>query len=51
MRDETQLGTAVITFVVTASGLTVFGIGSAFWGLIAGFVMAGLEQLGRSQKS
>lgn len=27
---------AVITFVVAASGLTLFGIGGAFWGLIAG---------------
>ena len=29
---------AVITFVVTASGLSLFGIGAAFWGLIAGLV-------------
>ncbi|MFG1921546.1 benzoate/H(+) symporter BenE family transporter [Cryptosporangium sp. NPDC048952] len=27
---------AVITFVVTASGVTLAGIGAAFWGLIAG---------------
>ncbi len=27
---------AVITFLVTASGVTGFGIGSAFWGLVAG---------------
>ncbi|EHW9481268.1 benzoate/H(+) symporter BenE family transporter, partial [Salmonella enterica] len=26
----------VIAFLVTASGLTLMGIGSAFWGLIAG---------------
>lgn len=30
---------AVITFVVTASGLSFFGIGSAFWGLMAGLAM------------
>lgn len=30
---------AVVTFVVTASGLTFFGIGGAFWGLIAGGAM------------
>ena len=29
---------AVITFLVTASGMTIFGIGSAFWGLVAGYV-------------
>lgn len=27
---------ALITFLVTASGITLFGIGSAFWGLAAG---------------
>ncbi|WP_141430848.1 benzoate/H(+) symporter BenE family transporter [Bacillus sp. 03113] len=27
---------ALITFLVTASGVSIFGIGSAFWGLIAG---------------
>ncbi len=30
---------AVVTFVVTASGLTFFGIGAAFWGLVAGGLM------------
>ena len=29
---------AVVAFLVTASGLTLYGIGSAFWGLIAGGV-------------
>ncbi|MFC1434583.1 benzoate/H(+) symporter BenE family transporter [Streptacidiphilus sp. N1-3] len=29
---------AVITFVVTASGMTAFGIGAPFWGLLAGLV-------------
>ena len=29
---------AIITFLVTASGMTIFGIGSAFWGLVAGYV-------------
>ena len=27
---------ALITFLVTASGVTLLGIGSAFWGLLAG---------------
>ncbi|MBL4784109.1 MAG: benzoate/H(+) symporter BenE family transporter [Cohaesibacteraceae bacterium] len=30
---------AVVTFAVTASGLQLFGIGSAFWGLIAGLII------------
>ncbi|QLG89318.1 benzoate/H(+) symporter BenE family transporter [Chitinibacter bivalviorum] len=36
VREERHREAAIITFVVTASGLTLFGIGSAFWGLIAG---------------
>ncbi len=28
---------AVLTFAATASGLTLFGVGSAFWGLVVGF--------------
>ena len=40
MRDEKQREAAIITFLVTASGLTLLGIGSAFWGLVAGVVAA-----------
>jgi benzoate membrane transport protein len=29
---------ATLTFAVTASGMTLVGIGSAFWGLVAGVV-------------
>ena len=29
---------ALVTFLVTASGLTLFGVGAAFWGLVAGLV-------------
>ncbi|MEA5448861.1 benzoate/H(+) symporter BenE family transporter [Leptolyngbya sp. CCNP1308] len=36
LRDEAQREPALITFLVTASGITLFGVGSAFWGLIAG---------------
>ncbi|MET3780219.1 benzoate membrane transport protein [Brevundimonas sp. 1080] len=28
---------AMLTFAATASGLTLFGVGSAFWGLVVGF--------------
>jgi benzoate membrane transport protein len=33
---------ALITFVVTVSGLTVLNIGSAFWGLVIGYVCSRL---------
>jgi benzoate membrane transport protein len=36
LRDETNREAAIITFLVTASGVSIFGIGSAFWGLVAG---------------
>ena len=36
--DATTREAAVVTFVVTASGLSLFGIGAAFWGLVAGVV-------------
>ncbi|WP_374355719.1 benzoate/H(+) symporter BenE family transporter [Chitinimonas sp.] len=36
VREESQREAALITFLVTASGLTLWGIGSAFWGLLAG---------------
>ena len=36
MSDDASREAAIITFIVTASGLTLFGIGAAFWGLLAG---------------
>jgi benzoate membrane transport protein len=34
--DETQREPALITLLVSSSGMTLLGIGSAFWGIIAG---------------
>ncbi|MCP4469982.1 MAG: benzoate/H(+) symporter BenE family transporter, partial [Gammaproteobacteria bacterium] len=36
--DDASREAAVITFVMTASGVSLFGIGAAFWGLVAGVV-------------
>jgi benzoate membrane transport protein len=38
VQDETRREAALITFLVTASGVSLFGIGAAFWGLVAGLV-------------
>jgi benzoate membrane transport protein len=38
MRDDAQREPAVITFLVTASGVSLLGVGSAFWGLVAGAI-------------
>lgn len=36
MADTRQREPALITFLVTASGMTLFGIGAAFWGVVVG---------------
>jgi benzoate membrane transport protein len=36
LADEHEREPALVAFLVTASGVTVAGIGSAFWGLVAG---------------
>ena len=36
LHNEAERDAAIVTFLVTASGLTVLGVGSAFWGLIVG---------------
>jgi benzoate membrane transport protein len=46
--SENQREPALVTFLVTASGVTLAGIGSAFWGLVAGVVtLAILRAAGR----
>ncbi|WP_405428318.1 benzoate/H(+) symporter BenE family transporter [Micromonospora sp. NBC_00617] len=37
--DPATREAAVVTFVVTASGVTLIGVGGAFWGLVAGCLM------------
>lgn len=36
--EESRLP-AILTFVATASGITIFGIGAPFWGLVGGIVL------------
>lgn len=38
---------ALVTFLVTASGITLFGVGSAFWGLLAGVLALLVLHAGR----
>lgn len=38
LSDEQQRDAAVIAFLITASGVTLLGIGAAFWGLIGGVI-------------
>ena len=36
VKDETTREAALITFLITASGLSLWGVGAAFWGVVAG---------------
>ena len=36
MSESREREAALVTFMVTASGMTLFSIGSAFWGIVAG---------------
>jgi benzoate membrane transport protein len=47
VRDERQREAAIVTFLVTASGLTLASVGSAFWGLVAGGATMLVLQVGR----
>jgi len=40
LHDEKEREAALITFLVTASGVSMFGIASAFWGLLFGMASA-----------
>lgn len=44
LADERQRLPAVLTFATTASGLSFFGIGAAFWGLLAGGALLLLDR-------
>ncbi len=36
LKDETHRDAAILTFLVCLSGVSAFGIGAAFWGVVAG---------------
>ncbi len=44
MADERQRFAAVMTFAVGASGLSILGVGAAFWALVAGLVTLAIER-------
>ena len=44
MKDEGEREAALITFVVAASGLTLWGVGPAFWGVAAGALALVLQR-------
>lgn len=44
LKDEPYREAALITFLVTLSGLSLFGVGSAFWGVVAGAAALFVQQ-------
>ena len=47
LRDESHREAALITFLVTLSGVVLAGVGSAFWGVLAGAITLAVQQYGR----
>lgn len=51
MNDEPRRYHALLTFAVTASGVSLLGVGSAFWGLLAGLGTAALDALDQRRRA
>ena len=47
LKDEQHRDAAILTFLVTLSGVSFFGIGSAFWGVVVGSLALALQGLRR----
>lgn len=44
--DDALREPALVTFLVSASGITTLGVSAAFWGLVAGLVLLGVQRAG-----
>lgn len=49
VREESHREAALITFLVTLSGVVIAGVGSAFWGVVAGAAALVIQQFGRAR--
>ena len=45
MKEPRDIESALVTFLVTASGVSIAGVGSAFWGLTAGLTLFGVRHM------
>ncbi|NCT98566.1 MAG: benzoate/H(+) symporter BenE family transporter [Comamonadaceae bacterium] len=50
LKDDEHREAALITFLVTLSGVVIAGIGSAFWGVVAGAAALFVQQYGLAKK-
>ncbi|MGE0100380.1 MAG: benzoate/H(+) symporter BenE family transporter [Hydrogenophaga sp.] len=46
LKDDAHREAALITFLVTLSGVVIAGVGSAFWGVLAGAIALFVQQYG-----
>lgn len=51
LQGESHREAALITFLVTLSGVVIAGVGSAFWGVVAGSAALFVQQYGRPAAS
>lgn len=51
LNDEAEREAALLTFLVTASGIDLAGIGSAFWGLLVGLAARFVQRAGQTTRS
>ena len=49
LKDDTNREAALITFLVTLSGVVIAGVGSAFWGVVAGGIALLVQHYGRTK--
>ncbi len=49
MKGDLHREAALITFLVTLSGVVIGGVGSAFWGVVAGALALVVQQVGKSR--
>jgi len=50
LEDKEHLDASLITFMATASGVSLFGIGSAFWGVVLGSLVYAINHLLRNRR-
>ncbi|MHA6493659.1 benzoate/H(+) symporter BenE family transporter [Pseudomonas borbori] len=49
MSEPKERDAALITFLVTASGMSLFSVGSAFWGIVAGLATLAILKWGKRE--
>jgi benzoate membrane transport protein len=51
LQHEAHREAALITFLVTLSGVVIAGVGSAFWGMLAGALALLVQHVGHTPRS